>query len=452
MSSADVLDGLVTSSLESQPSRRNWRSLARTFQEKVSARFTYALADQVVYSFGNMMVAAIVSRRCGLVTFGIYILTQRAIDLLCQLSNAFLWTPYTFNLPDMSGSRRARYGGSTLLFQIFLCLLFSLTLWALNHFAQGARQSIYRDTFTPLVMTSGALLFREFTRRMYFAHLRLREAFWTDVATVLLQIAGVLWFARGEELTLSMTLGALALGAALVSLWWICREWKEWVLDGHETLRDVRLNLRLGRWFLGSNLVYAASSQCNPWILGAFAGGGWVGAYAVCESVVNIPRVAIHSMQNVMAPVLARAHRERGAEGVRTAVRQLDRALIAGSLAMGAIVVILGPWVAHLIFKSVPGNARILLLLLSLNLVAYAGTLAQSYALAALGRADKTFYSSAFGLLVQAIICVFLVHRFQVSGAAASLLLGSLVVFGTRFLFYRKESLSKLCHACESVA
>ena len=419
--------------------RRRWVVSAGALREKASARFTYALADQVVYSFGNMVVAAIVSRKCGLVALGMYILTQRAIDLLCQLSNAFLWTPFTFNLPGVAGVRRSRYQGSTLLFQVILCLVFSLSFWGSSQLSVVSRRPVYRDTFAPLVLTCGALLFREFTRRMYFAHLRLKEAFWTDVATVLLQILGVVWFFWAGKPSLSNILEALAFGAAAVSLWWILREWNDWMIDGREALSDLRLNLQMGRWFLGSNLVYAASSQCNPWILGTFAGGGWVGIYAVCESVVNIPRVAVNSMQNVMAPMLARAHREKGSQGVRKAVRHLDRLLLAGSVVMGVMVICFGPWFAHLIFKSVPGNARLLLFLLALNLVGYAGTLAQSYALAALGQANKSFYASALGFLTQVLACVYSVPRFQVSGAAGSLLLGSLVVYSSRLISYAKE-------------
>ena len=144
-------------------------------------------------------------------------------------------------------------------------------------------------------------------------------------------------------------------------------------------------------------------------------------------------------MQNVLPPMIAGAYREEGPQGVRNAVRRLDRVLIAGAFAMGVVVLIFGPGAAHLLFKSVPGNARTLLLLLSLNLVAYAGTLAQSYGLAALGRADKSFYSSAVGFAVQVPACVYMVRHFEVAGAAASLLLGNLVLYLTRLCFYSKD-------------
>ena len=201
----------------------------------------------------------------------------------------------------------------------------------------------------------------------------------------------------------------------------------------------MRLNLRLGRWFLGTNMIYLAISQSNPWILSSVLGGASVGAYAVCESVVNIPRVALNSMQNIMGPVVARAHAEGGKEEVRQTVRRLDRTLLTGASACAIVVMLLGPWVARVIFNTVPTNAHLILTLLAMNLVAFAATLAQTFGLSALGRADTTLYANAIALLVQCVLCLGLVHRFGVPGVAGAMLLGNVAGIVMRGMSYRKE-------------
>lgn len=409
------------------------------WRAKVNARFGYALADQVVYSFGNMVVAAMLSRHCGQRQFGIYILTQRAMDVLIQLCNVFLWGPFSFNLPVTVPEARARYQGSVLQWQLLCCAAFTAALWFASRWAATLTHPDFHETFAPLVLSGGGILFREFTRRMYFAQMRMKEAFWTEVATVLLQVAGVEWLSTHHHLDVPHTLEVLCTGAVLVSLWWLLRDAVHLRFSLHSAWADLRLNLRLGRWFLGSNMVFMASSQCNPWVLGALLGGGSVGAYAICESVVNIPRVALTSMQNVMGPSIATAYAERGVAGVRGAVKRFDRMLFAGSMCFAACIVAMGPWVAHLIFKATPENARTLLTLLAVNLVAYACTLAQSYGLTALGRADTTFYANGLGLVVQAAICVCLVHWFGVPGAASAMVLGNVIVLIVRHRFYRRE-------------
>lgn len=416
-----------------------WLQLVTKLRAGLSQRLGYALADQVVYSIGNMVVAAMLSRHCRQREFGIYILTQRTMDVLIQLSNVFLWGPFTFNLPGTPQDRKGTYQGSIFWLQTMFCIVFSVVLWFATHWASVPARGIYYGTFAPLVVTGGGILFREFTRRMYFAHMRLKEAFWTDAVTVLLQIAGVEWLYLTKRLDVAHTLWVLCFGAVTVSFWWIFREWKSFRVEASATWLDLKMNLRLGRWFLGSNMVFLASSQCNPWVLSALLGGSAVGAYAVCESVVNIPRVALTSMQNVMGPMIARARNEGGRLQLAAMVRKLDRNLLLGSIVFALGILIVGPWVAQLIFKAAPANARVLLAFLAVNLVTYAATLAQSYGLTALGRADTTFYANASGLIVQASVCFYLVRHLQVPGAAAAMLLGSVVVLGVRGLFFHRE-------------
>ena len=415
-----------------------WALLTDKLKQQVGSRLSYALADQVVYSFGNMVVAALLSRHCAQRQFGMYILTQRSMDVLIQFCNVFLWGPFTFNLPATPQDRRGQYQGSIFNLQIAFCLIFTVALWSASHWASTPARGVYYGTFAPLVLTGGGILFREFTRRMYFSNMRLREAFWTDFATVLLQIAGVEWLYLVGKLNVTNTLWMLFAGAVIVSFWWLGREWRSFTVSLGATWRDLKLNLRLGRWFLGSNMIFLASSQCNPWVLSALLGGASVGAYAICESVVNIPRVALTSMQNVMGPMIARANNEGGKPKLRGMVRRLNRTLLLVSAVFAGSIMLIGPWVAHVIFKIVPANAHIVLVLLSINLVAYAATLAQSYGLTALNRADVTFYANSLGLLAQAGVCFVLVRTFHVPGAAAAMLLGSVVVLLVRGWFFQR--------------
>ena len=405
----------------------------------IRSRASYALADQVVYSFGNMVVAALLSRHCGAVQFGIYILTQRAMDVLIQLSNVFLWGPYTFHLPGMQNTRRARYQGSIVFLQLLFGILFTGLLYAASTETTTPRHSDLHAAFAPLVLASGGILFREFTRRMYFAHMRLKEAFWTECSTVLLQVAGVECLYRAEKLNVSNTLYVLSLSASFVSLWWIAREWKMWEVRLADVVSDFRRDLQLGRWFFGSNMVYLASAQCNPWVLDALLGGSSVGTYAISESLVNIPRVALTSMQNLMGPMLARASVEGGKPSVHRLVKRLNRTLLFVSLGFAAVIWLFGPSLARLIYHRTPAGTREIALWLSVNLVVYSCTLAQSYGLTALGRADAPFYANTFGLLVQASVCLFLIRAFHVPGAALAMLLGSLGVLVTRYWIYSRE-------------
>lgn len=400
---------------------------------------SYALLDQVAYSVGNLAVMALLARHATAREFGIYILTQRALDVLIQLCNVLLWGPYTFNIAAMEPARQRSYRGSVLLHQLLACAAGAALLWCAARWASTPARGLYYGVFAPLVLSSIGILFREYTRRIYFAALRLREAFWTDVATTLLQIAGVVLLWKRGHLHVPETLWALAIGAWIVNAWWVLREWRSVSVSLRTALVDWRTNQRLGRWLLGSNMVFVASSQCNPWVIGALLGPASVGVYAVCEAVVNVPRVALVSLQNVLAPTLARAFAEGGKPRLRKLVAHTDRLLLVGSALFAALICAAGPWAASLIGKTVPHDARAILVLLALNFVAYAATMAQGYGLTAIGKASPTFYANLAGISAQIVLVVFLVRRLQVPGAAAAMLVGSLVVIAVRQVFYSRE-------------
>jgi O-antigen/teichoic acid export membrane protein len=328
------------------------------------------------------------------------------------------------------------------LHQVAACVLMGIAMWGGKAWAHGPARGMYYGVFAPLVFTTAGIIFREFNRRMYFAEMRFREAFWTDAATVLLQIAGVEWLYLHGKLDVPNTLWMLAGGAIAVGLWWVVRDGPRLALRSAAAAHDLALNFKLGRWFLGSNMVFTVSSQMNPWVIGALLGGGGVASYAVCESVVNIPRVALTSMQNVMAPMMARAYNDGGKPELKKMVARLYKILLLGSGVFAAGIVLFGPWIAGLIFsrRRFPAdNGRTVLVLLALNLVVFAATLAQTYGLTAIKQAGYTFYANAAGLVVQAVVCVWMVRHLQVPGAAGALLVGSVVVAIARSFFYTRE-------------
>ena len=231
----------------------------------------------------------------------------------------------------------------------------------------------------------------------------------------------------------------LSLGATMVSLWWVAREWKRISLSVSAAGRDLVMNFGLGRWFLGSNMVFTVSSQCNPWLLSAMVGADSTGSYSKCEAVVNIPRVALVSLQNVMAPSMARAFAEGGKPALGEVVRKMDRMLLIGSIVCAVGIAAVGPWVAQTIYHYAPSDARFILVMLALNFIAYAAPLAQTYGLTAINKAGLTFYANLCGLASQVAVSVWLVHRLHIPGAAMAMLIGSVTVAVVRGVFYARE-------------
>ena len=413
-----------------------WHARLRS---KVNPRYVYAILDQFIVSCGNLFVYASVARHCPTAEYGIFYLALRSLDILNQLCNVLIWGPFTFNLPQLKGDRGKWYLGSAFVHQLSVNAFGVVVLLAFAAFTHYRGDTTYSALFLPLAVPSVLIIFREFTRRMYFSQMRFRNAFFTDAATTALQIAGVLYLVHRHTVSYAHALWVLSASCLAVSLYWLMSEGHRLHFNLDSIRNDFKLNLQLGRWFFGSNMLFVASAQANPWILTAAIGPASVAGYAFCDQVVTIPRVALTSIQNTMAPSMSRAVAEGGKEALRKVVARMDRILIAGSAAFTIGIMLFGPWVSRTIFHHSPEHARLILCFLALNLLAYAAALAQSYGLSAINRAQLNFYAGIFGLVVQLVLAVVLVHRMGVAGVALALFAGSLVVLGARIFYYMRE-------------
>ncbi len=417
--------------LNQEPVSR-WRTL-------MNPKFLFALFDQGIVSFGNMVIAASVARHSPAAGFGLFILALRSIDVVNQLSSVLIWGPYIFNLPALSEERQKQFLGSVLLHQITAAAFGTVLLFLLGWFSVHLGDTTYAGLFLPLALPTAAIVFREFVRRIYFAHLRFKYALMTDAITVGLQIAGLWTLIHLKRLTLPNALWALALPCVVMVLYWAVTERRTITFSLAAYGSDFRLNLELGRWFFGSNMVLLASAQVSPWVLSATTGPIAVAAFAVCESVVNIPRVALTSMQNMMGPMMARDFAAGGKAALHKVVRRMEWLIISGSVFFAAVIMLFGPWISRAIFHSAPANARAILVLLALNLIAYGAALATSYGLSAMNLAKLNFHPQAIGLVFQIVVVALTVHRLGVVGVALGLFTGSIVVLLLRARYYHRE-------------
>jgi O-antigen/teichoic acid export membrane protein len=406
---------------------------------RVNLKFVYALLDQGIVSFGNMVVSAAVSRYCAQGDFGIFLLALRSLDVINQVCGVCIWGPYTFNLQSMEGERRRLYLGSALAHQTIASVVGLVWLLLLGFLTSRGGGGEYAQVFVPLALPSVAIIFREFTRRIYFAEFRFAQALVLDAATVGLQIAGILAMLHRGSLRPATALWALSLSASVVCVYWFVTEWKHLAFSLRDIRSDFTLNMQLGKWFFGSNMLFLGSMQLSPWLLSATSGAASVAALGVCDQVVNIPRVALTSMQNAMAPSMARAFAEGGKAALRKVVRRMDLIIVGGSAVCAVGIVVCGPWVSKAIFHKTPTNTKTIFILLALNLLAYAASLAQSYALSAINRAELNFYAGVFGIVVQLVAAFALVNSYKIPGVVFALLLGNSVVLAARIFYYVRE-------------
>ena len=157
---------LLSESGIGQDSELDSQTLWERTRRLLGPRLTYAFADQFIYSFGNMVVAALLSRYSGAREFGIYILTQRALDLIIQLCNVFLWGPLAYNLAATAEDRRSLYRGSVFMHQLVACGGATLVMWGTTAWASTPSRGLYYGVF----LSADCCISRHRVSRIHTSH------------------------------------------------------------------------------------------------------------------------------------------------------------------------------------------------------------------------------------------------------------------------------------------
>ena len=141
-----------------------------------------------------------------------------------------------------------------------------------------------------LALAGPFITFREYARRVCFAGLQIKTAFWLDAGSALFQGSALLLFAYLGKLSAVHAFGIIGLGACLAGLLWLLRARRSMAFSKAAVTSDLGRNWSFGKWILGGNLALFLGCETYPWILTGLHGTAVVAALAACQGVVGLVR------------------------------------------------------------------------------------------------------------------------------------------------------------------
>lgn len=387
-----------------------------------------AVADQSVASLANFLTGVILARALLPEGFGFYMLGLSIILLMLDLQTTITTTPYMVYRPRLIGRERARYLGSTMVEQIALSTLLIVVLataWVALRSGDGDAGIV--SVLIALVVSLGFILFRDFVRRVCFAHLKPATALLVDSSVTLLQLGGLILLAWLGEITVFRAFLILGGAAGAVSLGWLIANRRAIEVDTRDVKADIRKNLSFGKWPLMSGIVWSASMQIYPWLLVAFHGSASAGIWAAGLGVMALGNPLLLGLQNYLGPRIATDYAQQGLAGLRGSVRHgaIIFAALMGPLA--AVIAVAGGLIATLIYGQAYSGNGTLIALLILSLFVSSIAFSFSRGLFALERADIDFKVNLVAFALMLTVGIWLAYTFGVVGAAWGALLTNTV-------------------------
>jgi O-antigen/teichoic acid export membrane protein len=393
-----------------------------------------ALANQGVFSGTNFLTGVIIGRSCSKGEFGLYMLGFSIVLFVFDLQVALISTPYMVYSPRLKGRSLRLYSGSSLIHQLALTIIIlsALAVWGgLLSFGLGP-PGLARVMWA-LVAVIAFIMFREFVRRICFAHLRMEIALLLDCCVAVVQIVGLIILYRLGILSANRAYWVIGCACAIAGTGWLFLNRKAFILQVSQSLSDFKHNWKFGKWVFFSGLLWAASMNLYPWFLTVFHGTASVGVWGACLGVMALVNVPLTGVQNFLGPKIANVY---AAGGVRALRKFAFKASLVLGLVMGllscALFIIGGPLLVLFYGDKYSGNGLVVSML-ALGLVAASVAFAFSRAFFAIERADVDFKINFIPLFILFTIGLWLVRSFGPLGAASGLLLAHLAASGVRW-------------------
>jgi O-antigen/teichoic acid export membrane protein len=391
-----------------------------------SAPDVLAMADQAVVSGTSFVTTFIIARWATPSQLGFYSIGLSVLLASLCVQDALVSRPYMI-LCHRSFRTPAEHAGSSLMHSGLLSALVTVALAvaALALSARGAGPELVLMIWV-LAGIAPFALFREFVRRLAFAHLQVALALMLDLAVAVIQLVGVGWL--GWTGRLSSATACLALGAAcaLTAIMSLYLGRANYEVRGDQLRATMKESWAIGKWLVSSQITVSVQVSVAQWLLAWIMDTTATGIYAACMAVASFANPLILGLGGTMMPKAVLALKEGGGASLRRQSIRYSLLLGAATGLFCVVVLIAGEDMMRLFChrKEYEGQGHTISVL-ALAMLALAVGSPASNALASMERPRAIFFANLFGAVLNVALVWSLAVKWGVVGAAFGFLSGS---------------------------
>ena len=355
------------------------------------------------------------------------------------MQSSLILVPYLVYSPRLNPGEHARYRGSTLIHQLGLSALaiIVLTLGGVILSIGIGPQGLAPVVWT-LVVVSTFISLRDYIRQISFANLCFNKALILDLGVSALQLFGIILLTSLGLISAKMAYWVIGLSCGLASLGWIVWMRQAFAPQIAQSISDLVVNWKLGKWVFASGLLLILSMVLYPWVLAFFHGIASNGVWGACFGIAAICNPLLLAMQSFLGPKLSHSYAESGGMGLR---RFLFKACAVSSLVLTPLCVLLfsfgGSLVVVVYGDKYAGNG-LLVSILALNLMVLNISFSLSKTLIVMEHAKVEFAANFVALFVLLMLGVWLIKYFGPVGMAFGILAGNITFSVVGYLFFSK--------------
>lgn len=395
--------------------------------KKITGLGSITIADQVVVSGVRFLTTVLIGRFCGPDELGVFCVGFTLVVLGGCFVDCLLTKPYSVFIQRRRANSRRRYAGSTLLQLLLLAIMaFALIVMVAIGLRLNQNYQRYGSSFAVVAGIIPFVLAWEYSRRISFAHLRMRHALVIDATMAAIQIICLGVLITTEKLNSVTAYLAIGVACATVGITWIfmCRGEMKFTRSTRSKLHWLR-NWKFGRWLLAAQVVSIVHGYSITWLLAILAGPEAIGVYAAAQTIVLLCNPALISIGNLMGPLFAKSYATDSPASFIRLVHRSCSVMIIGSVGFAVVVSLVREQLLTVMFGPKFSGSGNIVVLLGCMIVSWSISIVMSAGLSAINRPQSTFIGAVIGVTVTTILGIPLIIQHAAIGGAVALLLGS---------------------------
>jgi O-antigen/teichoic acid export membrane protein len=381
------------------------------------------------------------ARFCGADQLGRYALGFSIFVLIEILHQAFVSAPFNVFSQGLSRHQLRKYTGSSLVLVILISILGAILFCSLAvHSLSSGDKSLAKAMFVLSFFVFFNLM-REFARRYCFACQHLKSVVIIDGACSILQLSLMYALLQQNSLGPASTHASIGIASAFVMLLLLPVVARKVAFDKQAVRKSIHQNWDFGRWVFVTQVTSQLSWSILQWIIAINLSKEATGLYTGYLSIVFLSNPVLLGISNLLFPMLAREHRERGDSAmVAIAVKAAGMISILMTSLL-CILIVFGQEICDFLYDD-PAyvSASLMLGILGSAICVLAISTPFDGGMHARRRSDLSSIASCVGFAVT-VIWALLFVSWGMAWAAGGLLLGCLAESVLRiYLFYKYRS------------
>lgn len=375
-------------------------------------KMTTVILDQGLVSLSTFLISVVLANNFDKTQYANFILLTSVTMTILGFQRAIITQPFAINFHDYSGFKKFNYFNYNvflkIIFNVLLIIIFPLYLFLNKDYSNGFFLNLlllfYVLTFTSYFFVKDMLISSRQTKKAFY--------FGASISVLIFLLLAVTYISEIIDFQILLLGLSCVYLLAFMAFFFL----KKRAITFKYSLKNQFLkdNWQVGKWIVGSNLLYSIFAQATPWIILYFLSKEDVAIYGVLISVTSLINPIMKSLSAYLLPLFTT---------YRNQINYLKKKFIFWEIVfMGIALVLLifgvvfGEWVVTIIFGSKYANLGWIVVLPFINQAINLLFQPVDIVMNALKRTDLGFYMLIFRTVISLILAYVFISNFGLVG------------------------------------